>query len=698
MPLDPYASCLCGSGKKFKWCCQPIHVDISKAFEQDAEGQHEAALKSMEAVAAAHPGNPEVWGRRAQLLFQLDKADEAEKSLARAFELNPTYPFGYLLQGKFRLYEGEIAGALLLFRKSANLYDPEAKSILAQLQMMIADCELKLNRPVAARAALQLAIRLAPAVNEYRQGLEQIFGAESAMPLSARKEYAYRGLPAHAPAARRSSWDKALSAAATGKLADAGRAFEQLVKEDETDTSAWFNLALTRAWEGNHPAALEALGRYLQLTTDDAQAAEAAALAEVLRCGQGMEDQSDYVSHFVILGLHDPQAFVNVLGTLEHERRLFGVQLRKEEGILTAMVLEKVQALTPEMAASAAPRLAGNLVLSGPIARLSHLNKDLLDQCVQEIRERAGSAVGAAEPARGPAHFTEITSEWLVFPAVASEEEGRKRLEEGCARFLEETWIHRPLAALNRVPPVDAAGHVHLRKQLLGTILFLQECAALAGIPYDFERLRRKLGLATAATDATDASGAAGQATLDVTALGAADLAGLKADSLTDEQVEQAFQTAMKLDARDLAGQFARNVVSRPPAGRPDRYPCYAHLVQLALGEGKPDAALDLLAAGEQADAQHNDGKRQSDYEMRRGQILVKKGDIDQAQAVFDRLVERVPAESRWHGSAAEAMLSAKQPARALRFAQDGLALARKQNNRDSEEYFKELVAAAQKG
>ena len=42
-------------------------------------------------------------------------------------------------------------------------------------------------------------------------------------------------------------------------------------------------------------------------------------------------------------------------------------------------------------------------------------------------------------------------------------------------------------------------------------------------------------------------------------------------------------------------------------------------------------------------------------------------------------------------------MLSAKQKERALRFAQAGLDQARKQNDRDSEEHFKELTAAAQK-
>jgi len=59
MPLDAYSPCPCGSGKKFKWCCQPIHVEIDKAFHQESEGQFEAALRTMEQVTTDHPGNPE---------------------------------------------------------------------------------------------------------------------------------------------------------------------------------------------------------------------------------------------------------------------------------------------------------------------------------------------------------------------------------------------------------------------------------------------------------------------------------------------------------------------------------------------------------------------------------------------------------------------------------------------------------------
>ena len=78
--IDTYASCPCGSGKKFKWCCQPIHVQIDKAFQQDQEGQHDAALRMMDDVVKEHPGNPEAWGRKALLLYNNERVDEAESA------------------------------------------------------------------------------------------------------------------------------------------------------------------------------------------------------------------------------------------------------------------------------------------------------------------------------------------------------------------------------------------------------------------------------------------------------------------------------------------------------------------------------------------------------------------------------------------------------------------------------------------
>src|SRR5438445_4821172 len=169
MAFDPYSPCPCGSGKKFKWGCQPIHVQIDKACRQEEDGQHEAALRTMDEVVAEHPGNPEAWGRRAQLLYLNSKLEEAEQALNKALEINPSYAFGHLLRGTFRQNEGEMAGALLLLRKAAELYDPEAHDHLTQVYAMITDAEMKCQRPVAARAAMKLAIHHDPANAEMRQ-------------------------------------------------------------------------------------------------------------------------------------------------------------------------------------------------------------------------------------------------------------------------------------------------------------------------------------------------------------------------------------------------------------------------------------------------------------------------------------------------------------------------------------------------
>src|SRR5260370_204810 len=247
MAFDPYGPCPCGSAKKFKWCCHPIHVDIDKAYRQHEQRQHDSPFLLM------------------QLLYQNDQVEAAEKALDKALELNPRYPFGHFLRGIFRQYEGEIPGALVEFRKAAELYDPEARDILAQVFGAIGESEMRLNRPVAARAALAIARRYRPADESLQKLFQALFGEDSGLPTTGRQEYAYLPLDSNATTYQ-DSWERALSGAATGKLMDASAAFESLTKENPQLPAGWYNLGLTRAWLGDNPAALKALNQYVNLT------------------------------------------------------------------------------------------------------------------------------------------------------------------------------------------------------------------------------------------------------------------------------------------------------------------------------------------------------------------------------------------------------------------------------------------------
>ena len=699
MAMDPYASCSCGSGKKFKWCCQPIHAELEKVYTLDQEGQHEAAMRAMDEVVAQHSTNPEALGRKAQLLFTNDKVEDAEKVLDKAFELFPTYPFGYFLKAQFRLYEGEIAGALVLLRKSAEHYDPNAAGILAQIQVEIFECEMKLNHPIAAHAAVELAARLDPANEKLRQGINTVFGKGNPnLPSSAVQIYAFKTLPASAGPERRAAWDAALKSAATGRLTDATKAFEQLTQGDAVEAAAWYNLGLCQAWLGANAAAVDALDRYVTLEADETQAAQAWALAEVLRFGQGMEDRADVVEYTIAFGLRDPQAFVGALGELEKAGLLTGARVNEEEGVLSAIILEKpLPALTPELQAKQNYKTGAYVAMMGNFVRLWNVNRESLDAAFKYFQQTIPAVVAEMQTVRGPAKFIEAMSEGIGFPLnAASPEEAASRMRAGFEKFFEEVWMHRPLKSLNGVPPIDAAGHGVLKKKLRGVLQFLRECGELTKYPYDFDRLAGKLGLME--TVAAPKADVAAGAKVDIAVLSAADLAALDIDSLGAADLDQAYQAALKLDARELAGKFAAVLVEKPAyAERPDRFALFKLLIDQAMGQGKLDDAIEYLNDGERDDCENNQGKRRNEYELRRAQVHAKRGEFDDAERVYDALIARAPTEMNYRVNAAETMLSGRQSGKALKYAKDGVAAATKAQNRDLEGHFKELMEAAQK-
>jgi len=167
---------------------------------------------------------------------------------------------------------------------------------------------------------------------------------------------------------------------------------------------------------------------------------------------------------------------------------------------------------------------------------------------------------------------------------------------------------------------------------------------------------------------------------------------------LADEQLEKAYQAAYRLDAQELAARFASALTSRPAAAdRPDLYPWMSFLIQKAVREGEYAAALDHVNEGMRLDSERNEGKRRDDYEVWRAQVLTRQGDVEATRNAYQSLIERSPRNFKYRGKAAEAMLTLKQPQKALEFAEGGVEAARQAKDRDSEQYLLELASAAKK-
>ncbi len=701
MVVDAYSPCPCGSGKKFKWCCQAFYAQIEKAFEQHANGQHEAALKAMDQLADQYAASAEVWGRRAELLWENDRPEAAEQSIDKALEVNPGYAFGHYLRGMIRHGEGEAAGALLLYRQAAELCDPGAHGLLAEIHGSIGQCELLLNRPLAARAAWQISLRHQPE-ERLQQHVAEVFGAKSPFPPIVRQDH--RFLPCRASGGEDpAAWNQALAGAQSGKLSDAAKAFEQLTARDPRDAAAWFNLGLVRAWLGDNPDAIEALDQYVAGEVDDEGAATAWALAEVLRLGHGLSRLCDYVEHRAVYRIVDAQAVGRLLS---QDRRV--VEVQQAQGVIAGSWLDRELPPADEnLAGFQLPRLAAHFAIARSRLLLTNLDEEQLRKGRQALEELCGPALAELQIEAGPPRFDRLLENALSIriPAGLTEEHARRLIDEHMRQYFEEKWLRRPLRSLDGLAPVDAVGRPVLRKKLLGVMRFMEEAAGSLPFPYDFDQLRGKLGLGDVLGDVlgdglpTNKPQAPSERSVDIAALDAAELAALAPEQLSDEDVNKGFQTALKLGAQGLAARFAREAVTRSPTSPTspsgDRYPLYNHLIQLALETDDTGKAQAWLQEGLHYDCEHNQGRRRNDYELRRARIHLRANQTEIAYDVFARLVQRTPTDLELLGQAAEAMLSARMAHHARTFAEQGLARSREKGDRDRAGYFEELLAAS---
>jgi tetratricopeptide (TPR) repeat protein len=552
-----------------------------------------------------------------------------------------------------------------------------------------------LNRPLAVRAAWQIALNLQPANEVVKNSLQKYFETQSPYPRLARKAWSFRSMAPDADPRRAQAWEKALGAAATGKLTDALQAFEQLTAEAPADADAWFNLGLCRAWLGDNAAALEAFDQCVSAETDDDRAAEAWALAEILRFGHGMEESCDWAEWMVRYQIVD---FQKLGTTLKNDRRFTDLR-QMENGAVGGVLLDRpMPAAHANLALFELPKVLAYLAVANDTLLLQNGNSERLQQARQLVESTLGGAVEFREEAVRAPEFVR-TFQMLLdlrLPSGVADDVAAKLMREAVVQYLEDNWPHRHLRSLGMITPLDAVGHAVLRRKVIGLVNFIDDLThSYVPLPYNVDRLRHKLGLPMGGAESP---GEVSGQPADIRAMNAAELASLNIDELSDADLELAMQTGRRLDAPELAGKFARALIARPNnAQAPDRFAAFNHLIQLALAADQPEEALGLVEAGMKHDCEHNEGRRRNDYDLRGAQIHLKAGQPEQAHLAFSRLVERLPSDFDLLGKASEGMLRANRRAEAAEFAEKGVAAARAKGDKDRLGYFEELLAAAKR-
>src|SRR5258708_33452483 len=158
--VDPYAPCPCGSGEKFKWCCQKVEAYAERAQRLHENGQIEAALDALDEGLQKQPDNTWLLVRKAIILCGDSKLEPAKAILQRVVARSPGHIGAHSLLVRVMLEtEGPQAGAEQL-QQALSGSPPENRAGLA-LMVQYVGVELTDAGDIpAALKHLELAIRL----------------------------------------------------------------------------------------------------------------------------------------------------------------------------------------------------------------------------------------------------------------------------------------------------------------------------------------------------------------------------------------------------------------------------------------------------------------------------------------------------------------------------------------------------------
>lgn len=469
---------------------------------------------------------------------------------------------------------------------------------------------LRLQRPQAAWACWQRALRVDPDSSAAREALARLEAADD-LPAAARAVYRFE--PPAGPLAR-DRWNLVIGQRDLEDLDDAADAFGRLASEDPADAPAWYNRALCLAWLGRNTEAISCLDRVVRLwASDRSERAEGAwALAETLRQGGGAEMLADDLRYLWDMPWTDADttslhAAVPTLKAMPAPRDPLTGDLQ----FPGSQIFEWLDRAPPDPAASLGaedvPRVLATVVVTPRSLRLSSPDPESLEQLRDSVgwifddpsRPITREAVPLPLPLLDAAIWT-----FRPPPGLEPETEGRVA-REAVEHYYEDVWIHRPRRGLEGLAPLEAsrramAGDTAAQARLQAGVRVREQLGARSRTValyqgYPFDRLRRRLGLPLedpAVVDPADASCMSEQ-----------ELDRLDPNQLGDDAVADAYRSAAGLRDDRRTAQFAARLVqiASPAIAHQVTADVFAVLVREAMRAHDPNQALDWLAIARQS-------------------------------------------------------------------------------------------------
>ncbi len=638
MPIDFYALCPCGSGKKIKFCCKDLAGEIEKIERMLNADQRQACLEHVELLDKKFPGRAYLETTKAELLRELGRTDEADIALKEVLQRDATNPIAlaesallYLQQDDYDVIDAVGRVQQAIEATGGELPDKLLEAVAALANHLYAQGYLP-----ACLAHMHLYLAAEPDDEGAQRALSQFYESQY-VSLLLKDEQPWRSCPDDAPWKEAFAAAEALAESAAWQAAE--DAMQALPPDAQKSPAVLSNLAMLHARLADHQGAVDSLRALAVADIPLDEAVEAEALAQLL-------DVAEPDETIDVLRVETPIADIDRLGErLSADQRIVATGRAPEEqhydgGPPPRAAFVLLDRAMPEtgvgIAAEDVPLVRAQVYLFGRQtdreARLEMLTRrdEHLMASKTAVAEIGGDALGTAgeeevvDQEQASAHRLR-NDMWMP---LDTPHDHAQDLTFGHRRdTMLQRWPDVPFQRLDGKTPRQAAGepnhHVTLLALILTTELAVQRRQAVS---FDFNELRKVLDLPLA--EPIDPEGK------NLSELPLVRMSRLRMSELSDDQLLSVFLTASNCRATVASFLAAQEITQRPDlqnrAAKHDVYTLLGH-----LSEDTRDALKFLdqaRAAAEEA------GESSAQWDIQELMLRMRRVDNDDIKRLFEHI------------------------------------------------------------
>ena len=602
--VEPYAPCHCGSGQKYKWCCQSVEPYIERSQRLLDNGQYELAINPINEGLSKTPDNVSLLLRKALIQLHLNQVEQAGEALRHLLQKQPGHLGGSILMTRLAIdSEGAQAG-VAQFQQALSAVRAADRAQFAALASFVGTSLSRSVYPAAAIKHFELASQLSS--DEEKQVTSQLQNLRANPGISVWEKNPYRLSPAPegATAAFREAFNQALGWAEESLWSSAASAFELLAAGSGAGVLADRNRGLCCLWLADHDGAVAALRRYIARSKPSTDTVDLEALCQVI------EPPSRYDLVDLDRLTWPIRNREGLVAALHADKSIVQAQPRAIDSddpdapqLDSFLLLDRPEAeAKPGLTRQELPLVEGELLLDKSVAFLEAVDDGRLDALIDRFARVAGPNIPPAHPRTKiignlPRHELALAVRSMVPAGLSAEDDARLRREQS-DYIISEIWTKTPHPLLRRRTPLQAAQAGDSETFLRASVRRMEGAYDSPEQVLDWNELRAKLRVS--AEPPIDPE------TVEFDGLHLSRVPLVPIDRLNDERLVALYRFSVKWGLRRVRNQVSRLLDERPSllaTAEVDVIKLYGELALEAAQEGEREQAEAWLEKGKQSES-----------------------------------------------------------------------------------------------